>query len=92
MNLENWDGFKDSCELVAEGAGAGYPFSCGALLILQYLLSFNGPFFQPTYHGFSRELSLLDLLCYLMLQGSFHCKLSAAGNSVKDLGLATQDN
>lgn len=25
MNLENWDGFKDSCELVAEGAGAGVP-------------------------------------------------------------------
>jgi len=68
--------FKAACELVAEGGGRQeYPFLCEAIFVLQPPFSLlMALVFQPLWcRGFSRHLSLLDLLCHLMLQGSLLC-------------------
>lgn len=93
MNLENRDWFQRLLWIGSwRGRSRGTPSPVELSSSFSLSSFFNSSFFQPIwYHGFSRELSLLDLLYYLMLQGYFHCKLSAAGNSVKDLGLVMQD-
>lgn len=70
----------------------GCPFPCEASSASSFSSLLMGLIFQPLWYGFSRELSLLDLLCYFMLQRSFLCKLSAARNSVKNLGSVMQQN
>lgn len=76
MNLENRDGFKDACELVAEGAGAGVLPSPVELSSSFSLSSFLMALFS----------SLYDIM---VSAGSFPCLTYYIISCYKDLFIAS---